>query len=146
MELLTVKIIALTLLGVFSLFFGLLPLRLRKALAKGTKRRERIVSCLLCFGGGVLLATVFTHMLPETREGFAKAAPEATYPLAEVVICAGFFLIYFVEEFVHKVGDVIACWLNSRRKRWIQGKVKVIYNVMQRGYMGMHGARLATND
>lgn len=106
MELLSVKIIALTLLGVFSLFFGLLPLRLRKVLAKGTKKRERIVSCLLCFGGGVLLATVFTHMLPETREGFASAAPDVTYPLAEVVICAGFFLIYFVEEFVHKVSDV----------------------------------------
>lgn len=109
MELLTVKIIALTLLGVFSLFFGLLPLRLRKALAKETKKRERIVSCLLCFGGGVLLATVFTHMLPETREGFSIATPDVTYPLAEVVICIGFFLIYFVEEFVHKVSDVTLC-------------------------------------
>lgn len=103
MELLTIKIIALTLLGVFSLFFGLLPLRLRKVLAKGSKRRDRVVSCLLCFGGGVLLATVFTHMLPETREGFAIALPEITYPLTEVVICAGFFLIYFIEEFMHKV-------------------------------------------
>ncbi|XP_045101639.1 protein zntC-like isoform X2 [Portunus trituberculatus] len=103
MELLTIKIIALTLLGVFSLFFGLLPLRLRKVLAKGSKRRDRVVSCLLCFGGGVLLATVFTHMLPETREGFAIALPEIEYPLTEVVICAGFFLIYFVEEFMHKV-------------------------------------------
>ena len=109
MELLTIKIIALTLLGVFSLFFGLLPLRLRKVLAKGSKKRDRIVSCLLCFGGGVLLATVFTHMLPETREGFAIALPEITYPLTEVVICAGFFLIYFIEEFMHKV-SVVGEW------------------------------------
>ncbi|KAG0717925.1 RNA-directed DNA polymerase from mobile element jockey [Chionoecetes opilio] len=105
MELLTIKIIALTLLGVFSLFFGLLPLRLRKVMAKGSRKRERIVSCLLCFGGGVLLATVFTHMLPETREGFAAALPEITYPLTEVIICAGFFLIYFIEELMHKGGS-----------------------------------------
>ncbi|XP_069193909.1 zinc transporter ZIP3 isoform X1 [Procambarus clarkii] len=109
MELLTTKIIALTLMGALSLVFGLLPLRLRKCLAQGSRRRERTVSCLLCFGGGVLLATVFTHMLPETRESFSKAFQKkllsagAHYPLAELVTCAGFFLIYFVEEFVHKI-------------------------------------------
>lgn len=109
MELLTTKIIALTLLGVLSLFFGLLPLRVRKHLTHGSRKRERIVSCFLCFGGGVLLATVFTHMLPETRENFANAFRQKAltagkdYPLAELVTCAGFFLVYFVEEFVHKV-------------------------------------------
>ncbi|XP_042226702.1 uncharacterized protein LOC121869425, partial [Homarus americanus] len=109
MELLTTKIIALTLMGVLSLFFGLLPLRMRKFLAHGSRKRDRIVSCLLCFGGGVLLATVFTHMLPETRENFQAAFSQevltvgADYPLAELVTCAGFFLVYFVEEFVHKI-------------------------------------------
>ncbi|XP_066989373.1 zinc transporter ZIP3-like isoform X1 [Macrobrachium rosenbergii] len=112
MELLTTKIIALTLLGALSLFFGLLPLRLRRYLNQGSKKRERITSCLLCFGGGVLLATVFIHMLPETREGFNGAfamgylSVGSDYPLAELVVCAGFFLIYIVEEFVHKMTRV----------------------------------------
>ncbi|XP_064091659.1 uncharacterized protein LOC135205240 [Macrobrachium nipponense] len=112
MELLTTKIIALTLLGALSLFFGLLPLRLRRYLNQGSKKRERITSCLLCFGGGVLLATVFIHMLPETREGFSGAfamgylSVGGDYPLAELVVCAGFFLIYIVEEFVHKMTRV----------------------------------------
>nr|XP_053631966.1 zinc transporter ZIP2-like [Cherax quadricarinatus] len=109
MELLTTKIVALTLMGALSLFFGLLPLRMRDFLAQGSRRRERIVSGFLCFGGGVLLATVFIHMLPETRESFKSAFQRkvltagADYPLAELVTCAGFFLIYFVEEFVHKI-------------------------------------------
>ncbi|XP_037801051.1 zinc transporter ZIP3-like [Penaeus monodon] len=109
MELLTTKIIALTLMGVLSLFFGLLPLRMKAYIHHASKKRERIVSCLLCFGGGVLLATVFTHMLPETRENFSNAFAKevltvgADYPLAELVTCAGFFLVYFVEEFVHKI-------------------------------------------
>nr|XP_045620593.1 zinc transporter ZIP3-like isoform X2 [Procambarus clarkii] len=119
MELLTTKIIALTLMGALSLVFGLLPLRLRKCLAQGSRRRERTVSCLLCFGGGVLLATVFTHMLPETRESFSKAFQKkllsagAHYPLAELVTCAGFFLIYFVEEFVHKLQESARCSVYS---------------------------------
>ena len=50
----------------------------------------------LCFGGGVLLATVLLHMLKEVREvlegAFAKGAlPESLeeYPFAELMVGAG---------------------------------------------------------
>ncbi|XP_047736750.1 protein zntD-like isoform X2 [Hyalella azteca] len=80
MDLLTVKLLSMLLLGLLSLFFGLIPLKIQKKLMKTNdaksaetqqkqrRRRDLAVSCLLCFGAGVLLATVFLHMLPETRE------------------------------------------------------------------------------
>ncbi|MPC83732.1 Zinc transporter ZIP1 [Portunus trituberculatus] len=64
------------------------------------------MSGCLCFGGGVLLATVFLHLLPETRDSFHKAAtegfiPDMAYPMTELVVCLGFFFVYVVEEVVH---------------------------------------------
>ena len=50
----------------------------------------------LCFGGGVLLATVLLHMLKEVREVLEQAAgkgalPESLeeYPFAELMVGAG---------------------------------------------------------
>ena len=66
---------------------------------------------MLCVGGGVLLATVFMHMIPEVRESLESARkannPELDehdhgYPIAELVICAGFFVIYLIEAAVNR--------------------------------------------
>lgn len=64
------------------------------------------MSGCLCFGGGVLLATVFLHLLPETRASFDHASalgymPEMQYPYTELSVCLGFFFVYVVEEAVH---------------------------------------------
>lgn len=51
-----------------------------------------IAGVTLCFGGGVLLATVLLHMLKEVREQVDKAAlPESLedYPFAELMVGAG---------------------------------------------------------
>ncbi|XP_043235223.1 uncharacterized protein LOC122388316 [Amphibalanus amphitrite] len=112
------KIICLVLFGVISLACGLVPLvasraarRWRRSRAGKTevrvKERLRLVlSCVLCLGGGVLLGTVFTHMLPEIREIFeeiesADLLPGMHSPAGEIFICVGFFLVYLVEELVH---------------------------------------------
>lgn len=68
---------------------------------------------MLCIGGGVLLATVFIHMIPEVRESLASARKlsndddehedEHHYPVAELVVCAGFFIIYAIEALVHRI-------------------------------------------
>ena len=34
---------------------------------------EKFMSGMLCVGGGVLLSTVFVHMIPEVRESFELA-------------------------------------------------------------------------
>lgn len=54
----------------------------------------------------MLLATVFLHLLPETRYYLHLATshgylPNVPYPLGELIICAGFFFIYIIEEVVH---------------------------------------------
>ena len=55
-----------------------------------------VAGLTLCFGGGVLLATVLLHMLKEVREvlegAFRKGAlPESLeeYPFAELMVGAG---------------------------------------------------------
>ena len=73
MDLITVKVIALSLLGGVSLLLGFLPLKLGSFIDTSDFEGERnfwkrtITSVLLCYGGGVLLATSFVHMLPEVN-------------------------------------------------------------------------------
>ena len=68
MDLLATKILTMSILGLVSLLTGFIPMLVAKKvnLAQGS-RGGTIVSCLSCFGGGVILTTVFTHMLPEVR-------------------------------------------------------------------------------
>ena len=50
---------------------------------------------MLCFGGGVLLSTVFIHMVAEVRESLERATTmgmipvEMEFPFAELLICLG---------------------------------------------------------
>ena len=72
------KIITMTLLGSVSLIVGLLPLLFRRCVgadsggggpdSRGKSGWDVVISCLSCFGGGVILATCLTHMLPEVNE------------------------------------------------------------------------------
>jgi len=66
-------------------------------------RADLMVSCVMCLGGGVLLATIFMHMLPEVREVFAEIEktgllPEMNLPKSELFLCIGFFIVFFIEE------------------------------------------------
>nr|XP_019544798.2 zinc transporter ZIP2-like [Aedes albopictus] len=82
------KLLAIFVLGVGSLVCGLIPVYWTKQHSRPT-----LITLLLCFGAGVLLATALVHMLPEVRLLLPK--------YAEVIFCAGYFLIYAVEELVH---------------------------------------------
>jgi zinc transporter 1/2/3 len=62
---------------------------------------DYLVSLCLNLGGGVLLATCFVHLIPEVRESLTNHLEQYHhYPFAELVVCMGFFLVYFVEETV----------------------------------------------
>ena len=135
-DLLVSKIMVLILFGLLKFMAGLTPSLLLKRLNVDGKRKrwlEKTMGGILCVGGGVLLATVFVHMLPEVRESIntAKKQFEKTkdkddhhvhehrvdqhephgdghedehgYPFAELITCAGFFVIYFIEAVVHRV-------------------------------------------
>jgi zinc transporter ZupT len=55
--------------------------------------RKLLLSCALCFGAGVLMATATLHVLPEVREGIPDHG--------ELIFSCGFLLLYLVDECVH---------------------------------------------
>lgn len=106
MEVIEVKIIVMVILGCVSFMIGLASLKLWKLFGLKTgelkKGQEVATSFLLCLGAGVLLATSMLHILPEMRHGLEEFSEKLEIEwLAEVIVCAGFFLVYLVEELVH---------------------------------------------
>jgi zinc transporter 1/2/3 len=59
---------------------------------------------LTCFSGGVFLATCFLHLFPELSDHLNYMRQEYDfdfdYPLAELLSCMGFFVLFFLEEAV----------------------------------------------
>jgi len=110
MDLTGTKAIVLVLLGLIKLASGLAPLLLTKIFKRKSERFfKKFIGTVLCFGGGVLLSTVFIHMLREVRESLEKATSmgmmpkDLEFPFAELLICMGFLLILFIESSVHKL-------------------------------------------
>ena len=129
MDLLGSKLAILALFGLVKFIAGLTPsiiLRLLKVPSKRQQLIEKAIGGVLCIGGGVLLATVFIHMLAEARESINHAIrhfeksnmtkdedehtleayedsheEEHAYPYAELIMFGGFFAIYFIEAVVH---------------------------------------------
>lgn len=98
-SLLVAKIISMTLLGVISFLLSCIAIALYKYLSQESKIQRSIISGLLCFGGGVLIAISVIHMLPEVRETFAGSGIDLhEKPVAEILTCVGFFLVYLIEE------------------------------------------------
>lgn len=92
MEAVTARAISMLALGIGSFLAGMLP----TCFSERTRQSHPfLISCLLCFGGGVLLSTSLVHMLPETREKL----PE----YSELMLCLGFFTVYLVDELSHLV-------------------------------------------
>ncbi|XP_023176141.2 zinc transporter ZIP3 isoform X2 [Drosophila hydei] len=85
------KVLAMLVLGLGSLLSGMLPAIISE---RNRLRFPLTTSLLLCFGAGILLATALVHILPEVRE-------QMNSKFAEVAMCGGFFIIYFIDEFIH---------------------------------------------
>nr|XP_018912533.1 PREDICTED: zinc transporter ZIP3 [Bemisia tabaci] len=77
-------------LGVTCFVAGMLP---RLISFQIRSSRSLILSFCLCCGAGVLLATAMVHILPEISEKIPN--------LAAVVFCAGFLMLFFIDEMVH---------------------------------------------
>ncbi|KAF9814542.1 hypothetical protein SFRURICE_020720 [Spodoptera frugiperda] len=90
MDITTARAISMLTLGLGAFFSGMLPACFSEA---ARQRHPLLLSCLLCFGGGVLLSTSLVHMLPETRERLPK--------YSELTLCIGFFTVYLVDELSH---------------------------------------------
>lgn len=119
------KVISMVFSGGVSMLLGLLPIKLRTFIDSQNVRLQTVFSGILCFGGGILMATCFTHVLPEVRfpirsppgqirtglfdlkvrEYFDEGRNSRQVPVADILLCFGFFLSYFIEEFVRFTSD-----------------------------------------
>ena len=110
------KICAIIILPVASTMAGLLPLVLGKRFYKQTESGiprkptmfDKTMSFFLYFGGGVLLCTIFLHLLPEIHEDVDKLEEKGIYlnkytllSFPELILCVGFFMIFFIEQVMH---------------------------------------------
>lgn len=109
------KVTSMVVLGGAAFICTLVPVLIDRRLKKksgevhtSSARTELVLSLFLAFGGGVLLCTTFLHLLPEVSENMATLQSDGklpkSFPLAlpELVMCCGFFIMYIVEEVVHK--------------------------------------------
>lgn len=104
------KVITICALFVISMGSGMIPMFLSKKFNWSDPNRDPrtnlVVSSLLSFGGGALLCTTLMHLLPEIDETISALQSEGQLPdwefsLTNLLMAAGFFIIYFVEEIVH---------------------------------------------
>ena len=106
METFWAKILALSILLVLTVVFGLIPIKVARMTAvfeaADDPGKLTATSILNCFAGGVFLGTTFLHLFPEVKEGFAinmiRIDGYADYPLAELVVAVGFFLVLILEQ------------------------------------------------
>lgn len=109
-DLLFAKATAMVVLFCASTLCGSIPFVLNRFFywtkTHANARSAKVVKCLLYFGGGVLLATTFLHLLPEVQEVVEQLQecnkiPNLGISLAEFLMCTGFFLMYLIEEVLH---------------------------------------------
>ncbi|KOB70445.1 Zinc/iron transporter [Operophtera brumata] len=113
------KVITMVCLFGLSMIVGCVPLLLSlkydwftKSSDPNLRSSNQLVMGLLAFGGGVLFATTFMHLLPEVDDNIqllqdAGDIPEMPIFLAGLIMCGGFFMMYLIEELVH-------LYINSR--------------------------------
>ena len=146
MDLLCERIIALIVLFFTTFAVGVLPVKLikywkqrqhcKKAYITGKEKESLINSndshplllqLMMQFGGGVLLCTIFAHLLPEVKKdynnyqlsngtffggNFVKHNYDETgnshtheIPYVELMVCIGFFTVYFFECIMNALID-----------------------------------------
>ena len=112
MAIVIAQVVSMLCLGLVTWIVGILPLLgVRKGwLAESESQQTQIMinlfSILTCFGGGVILTSCLTHMLPDVNEVLVAAIengsfPNSGLPVAEIFVLAGFLLIYLLEEVLH---------------------------------------------
>ena len=131
--LLAAKIISMFTLGLATWIIGLVPLIavkrgwLSRKESDGDSRLGTVLSCLMCFGGGVIMTSSLAHMLPDVNEVLDLSLEHGTFPdtgqpfcyfavifmiikcptlglpVAEILVLAGFLFIYTMEELLHMI-------------------------------------------
>ena len=125
MDITGAKVITAILLFILTMLFSLIPyfivVRGMRS-SESVRRREWFLAHLNCFAGGVFLATFLCHILAEGGEEFddylEKAKIDMDFPLFNIFVAIGFFMVAFVEH--------IAQNLMAKNTAQIQDPFKVI--------------------
>ncbi|XP_034077214.1 zinc transporter ZIP1 [Gymnodraco acuticeps] len=103
--LLQVKIVALVGLLLLTLLFGLIPARIKWFRdTHGTELHSTVLSLISCFAGGVFLAACLLDIIPDYLSDISAELDvrkvETSFPLAEFIMAAGFFMVLILERIV----------------------------------------------
>lgn len=109
----------------FVIPFGctLLPIKVSEFFNRKGRTGQIVLSGLMCFGGGVFFGTFMLHMAPESRDILYVAIlkeKNITYPVADLIMALGFFLVLTVEKIV------LDCNEKPRRKSDVSVKVQCL--------------------
>ena len=83
--------------------FTALPIKTASFFKRKGETGTFILSLIMCFGGGILLATYLLTMIPEIRHILERTLLEPYeihYPLPELFTAGGFFFLVFLEKLV----------------------------------------------
>ncbi|XP_072018278.1 zinc transporter ZIP1-like [Amphiura filiformis] len=114
MNTISAKILSLCILLLDTCICGMLPLCLVNCLRRaGTNTITRMLELANLFAGGVFLATLLLHLIPEASDALHGALEDnglhINYPLSQLLVATGFFLIAITEQiafcFYHTVPD-----------------------------------------
>ncbi|XP_067671305.1 zinc transporter ZIP1-like [Haliotis asinina] len=124
MDATTAKIIAIVILLFLTLLLGIIPYFIvKKGRDVNASRREKVLSLLNCFAGGVFLGTCLLHLMVEGKEdleeGLTNAYNFTGYPMFEMLTGVGFFIIAGVEQLaiLLMAGAVVTSLPENRAKR-----------------------------
>ena len=98
------KILALIGTFILPLLATVAPFKLQACIARRGEQGKRVLSYLMCLGGGIFFGTYLLHMGPEVREMIHKALP-MDYPIADLLTGVGFFFVLFAEKIVLKCNE-----------------------------------------
>ncbi|GFN76734.1 Zinc transporter zip1-like [Plakobranchus ocellatus] len=108
MEIYISKILTAVVLFILTMVFSLIPyfmlLRGSRSVVS-SRQRDRVIAILNCLAGGVFLGTLLLHILSEGSEEFEeykeKVGLKTEFPLFNLFVAGGFFLVAFVEFLAH---------------------------------------------
>ncbi|XP_074643502.1 zinc transporter ZIP3-like [Tubulanus polymorphus] len=106
MDLVLLKVIFLISIYVICVFCCCLPLKIipKNRAEYVDKRSKKILSYCNCFAGGVFLGVCFIGLIPALTHKFTEVletnAIDVHYPVSELTVVFGFFVIVFVEQLI----------------------------------------------
>ena len=84
--LLASKIVSMFILGLATWIIGLVPMLavrrgwITRKESEGSPRMIGLLSYMMCFGGGVIMTSSLTHMLPDVNDVLTESIENGTFP------------------------------------------------------------------